>query len=507
MTAPEAYTELKKRIREISILYSTAGVLHWDQEAYMPRKADDHRAEQLAQISRLGHEWFTAPQVGDLLSTIESSELVKEPQSEAAVNCREWRRLYDRETKLPTDFVEEFTRITTKAMGVWAEARKKSEFKLFQPHLEKIIELCRKKADLVGYETEIYDALMDEFEPGSRAADVESAFKGLRTDLVELIAKIKDAPKKPDLGILRKPYDIAKQRVFAQIIAGAIGYDFDSGRIDETVHPCCADLGPNDTRVLTRYYYKDLAEGITGTTHEVGHALYEMSRQTKEHWGTPMGETPSLAIHESQSRTWENIIGRSREFWSYFFPQLQRIFYAELNDVTVDDFYGAMNWVAPSYIRVEADEATYNLHVMLRFELERAIIMGELKVADIPGEWNKRFKNYLGIEVDNDTNGCLQDVHWAHGAFGYFPTYALGNLYAAQIWNRAQKDLPSVLDDFAQGKFDRILTWLRDNIHTQGFRYYSNDLCKRVTGEPLSHKALLDYLYGKYAGIYGISRG
>jgi carboxypeptidase Taq len=295
--------------------------------------------------------------------------------------------------------------------------------------------------------------------------------------------------------------------VFAEILAAAIGYDFDAGRIDETVHPCCNGLGPDDTRILMRYYPDDVGEGITGTTHEAGHALYEMSHSDRTHWGTPMGETPSLAIHESQSRTWENIVGRSREFWGYFFPQLQRIFHQELHGVTAEQFYGAMNWVSPSYIRVEADEATYNLHVMLRFELERAIIKGDLKVADIPGEWNKRFKDYLGIDVDKDSNGCLQDVHWAHGALGYFPTYALGNLYAAQFWMQAQKDLPGIYDDFARGEFKRLLEWLSVNIHKQGFRYYSNELCKKVTGEPLSHKPLLDYMYDKYEGIYGITRG
>lgn len=507
MTAQEAYTELKKRIKEISTLSSTAGVLHWDRESYMPRKADDHRAEQLAQISRLCHEWFTDPRIGELIAAVETSDLVKDPESEAAVNTREWRREYDRETKLPTEFVEEFTRVTSKAMGVWAEARKKSEFKLFEPHLEKIVALCRKKADLIGYEAEVYDALLDEFEPGAKAAEVESAFAGLRTDLVELIGKIKDAPRKPDIRILKRPFDVAKQRVFAELLAAAIGYDFGAGRIDLTVHPCCNDLGPDDTRVLMRYYPDDLGEGITGTTHEVGHALYHMSHSDREHWGTPMGETDSLAIHESQSRTWENIVGRSREFWSYFYPQLQRIFHDELAHVSLDDFYGVMNWVAPSYIRVEADEATYNLHIMLRFELERAIIRGDLKTADIPGEWNERFKHYLGIEVDKDSNGCLQDVHWSLGAIGYFPTYALGNLYAAQFWAQARKDLPGVTDDFAIGKFDRLLGWLSEKIHKQGFKYYSNDLCKRITGKPLSHQPLLDYLYDKYAGVYGISRG
>ncbi len=493
-------------MKEIATLHSTAGVLHWDQESFMPKKGDDHRAEQLAQLDRLSHEWFTDQKIGDLISAVETSDLVSDPLSETAVNTREWRRVYDRETKLPTEFVEEFSRATSKGIGIWAEARKKSDFASFQPQLEKIVELCRRKAELIGYETEIYDALLDEFEPGARSAEVETAFAGLRTDLVELIAKIKDAPRRPDIGILKRPYDVPKQRVFAEILAAAIGYDFEAGRIDETVHPCCNGLGPDDTRILMRYYPDDIGEGITGTTHEAGHALYEMSHSDRTHWGTPMGETPSLAIHESQSRTWENIVGRSREFWGYFFPQLQRIFHQELHGVTAEQFYGAMNWVSPSYIRVEADEATYNLHVMLRFELERAIIKGDLKVADIPGEWNKRFKDYLGIDVDKDSNGCLQDVHWAHGALGYFPTYALGNLYAAQFWMQAQKDLPGIYEDFARGEFKRLLEWLSVNIHKQGFRYYSNDLCKKITGEPLSHKPLLDYLYDKYEGIYGISR-
>ena len=507
MTAQKAYDDLKKRMRETAILSSTGGVLHWDREAYLPRKADDHRAEQLAQIRRLTHEWFTDPQVGEWLATVESSPLVADREAEAAVNVREWRRMYDEDTKLPSEFVQEFTRVTIKATGIWAQARQKADFALFGPTLETIVGLCRRRADYIGYTTEKYDALLNHFEPGARSAEVEKAFAGLRTDLVELVGKIKDAPRKPDIGILRRPWDVAKQRLFSESVAAAMGYNFEAGRFDLTTHPCCNDLGPHDTRILTRYYPGDIAEGLTSAVHEAGHALYEMSRTDKDDWGTPMHETPSLGIHESQSRMWENIVGRSRQFWVYFFPQLQRVFHQETAGVTLDDFYGAMNWVSPSYIRVEADEATYCLHVMLRFELERAIIKGDLEAADIPGEWNKRFKQYLGIEVDNDANGCLQDIHWAHGAFGYFPTYALGNLYAAQFWTKAQKDLPGLTDDFALGKFDRLLVWLRDNIHSRGATYFGAELCERVTGSPLSHKPLLDYLYDKYTDIYGIKRG
>ncbi len=506
MTAQEAYSDLKSRMLENAMLSSTKSVLGWDRRSYMPPQAADHRAEQLAQLNKISHAWFTDPQVGDLLATIEESDLVKDPESEEAVNVREWRRQYDRETKLPSDFVQEFVRTTAKANQVWAEARRKADFEPFRPHLEKIIELCRRKADLLGYETEKYDALMEGFEPGAKAADVEKVFSGLRTDLVELVGKIAEAPKRPDIGILKRHWDIDKQWTFSKQVAEALGYDFGAGRIDETVHPCCNGLGPRDVRILTRFHEGDLSDGLTGTVHETGHALYNLSRPEQPHWGTPMGGTPSLAIHESQSRMWENIVGRSRQFWVYFFPRLQEVFPEATDRVTVDEFYGVMNYVTPSYIRVDADEATYNLHIMLRFELERAIIEGEIEAADVPGEWNSRFEKYLGIKVDNDANGCLQDTHWSDGSFGYFPTYALGNLYAAQFWAQVQKDLPGVMDDFAKGKFDRLLEWLRTNIHEQGFKYYPGDMCKRITGSELSHQPLLDYLYDKYEEIYGIER-
>lgn len=506
MTPQETYTQLKERMSRISLLRSTTAVLYWDQEAYLPPKAFDHRGEQLAQLESLHHEWFTAPEVGEWLAAIEGSELVKDRESEAAVNVREWRRLYDREVKLPRDFVEEFARTTTKSSQVWAEARKKSDFSLFAPQLEKIVELCCRKADLIGYETEAYDVLLDAYEPGTTTAQVVEVFAKLRPELVELIGKIAEAPRKPDFSILRKRYDIAKQRLFCESLAAAQGLDFAQGRIDEATHPSCNGLGPYDTRVLTRYYLDDLAEGITGITHEVGHGLYDVGIDDKSHWGTPMGETASLAIHESLSRMWENIVGRSREYWVYFYPQLQRLFRDELAEVSLDEFYGAMNYVAPSYIRVQADEATYNLHIMLRFELERAMIEGDLKIADIPGEWNRRFKDYFGIEVDNDANGCLQDVHWSHGFHGYFPTYALGNLCSAQFYTQAQADLPGMASEFARGDFSSLLGWLNKNIHSQGFKFFAPEMCERVTGKPLSHEPLIDYLYGKYGEIYGIRR-
>lgn len=506
MAPQDAYKEIVTREQERTKLVTINYLLEWDMETNMPPAAENTRAEQTGLMARLIHERATAPKLGELIAACENTELTKEPKSVTAVNIREWRRSYDRATKLPTEHVEEFSRVTSKAHGAWAKARRQSDFSIFAPHLEKILDLNRKSAEFYGYDTEPYDALMEEYEPGMTAAEVEQVFAGLRKDLVELVGKIADAPKKPDIGLVKRPYDVDRQRLFSQVVAAAFGYDFTAGRLDEVTHPFCTWIGPGDTRICTRYYPNDFAEGLTGVTHETGHALYDMGLPHDEHFGTPMSEPVSLGIHESQSRTWENQVGRSRSFWRYFFPQAQRMFREELDGVSEEDFYAAFNYVTPSYIRVEADEATYNLHIMLRFELERAIFRGEVPVKDIPGEWNARFKDYLGIEVDKDSNGCLQDVHWAMGAMGYFPTYALGNLYAAQFWVQINKDIPDLDNQFASGDFSQLLGWLRKNIHSQAKRYSAPALVERVTGETLSHQPLLDYLYTKYEPIYGIRR-
>ncbi|MBD3401674.1 carboxypeptidase M32, partial [candidate division GN15 bacterium] len=494
MTAKDAYQQLVRHFQETSTLESVNSVLEWDQDTYMPRHGVDHRAEQMSLVARMVHERETDPKINDWLAACEESELVKDPLSVEAVNVREWRYDYDLRTKMPVELVEEITRTTTKARQVWIEARKKRDFAMFAPWLEKNIELNLRKADALGYEDDRYDALLDGFEPHMKTAEVETVFTALRPELVELVARIKDAPRRPDIGIIKQPYDVTKQALFAEMVAQRIGYDFASGRLDITTHPFCAGLGPDDTRICTRWYPEDWAEGLTGTTHETGHALYDMGLD-RTHYGTPMGDAISSGIHESQSRLWENQVGRSRGFWEYFFPVAQGVFREQLGNVSLDDIYGAMNYVTPSYIRVEADEATYNLHIMLRFELERALVSGELKAKDVAGEWNKRFKEYLGIEVDHDANGCLQDVHWSAGYMGYFPTYALGNVYAAQFYAKANEDMPGLQSDFAQGEFTRLLGWLREKIHRQGRRYRAVDLVKEVTGQELSHRPLIDYLY------------
>ena len=502
MTARDTYEKLRAHLKEYSTLDSTSSLAEWDQETYMPAGGGEARTNMLGLLARLTHEMFTDPRVNDWLTECESSELAGGDTVEAA-NIRELRRKYDRQARLPREFVQEEARLTSKAQQVWSQARKKSDFAMFAPYLEKVIAMQREKADLFGFTTEAYDALMDDYEPGATAAEIESVFAGLLPELVSLNARLKDAPRRPDIGIIKRPYDVPKQRIFAETVVAALGYDFDEGRIDEVAHPFCTSFGPGDHRICTRYYPEDLAEGLTGVVHETGHALYDMGLN-REDYGMPTGDATSLGIHESQSRMWENQVGRSRGFWEYFFPQARRIFRESLQGVSLEQFYHAMNYSTPSFIRVEADEATYNLHIMLRFELERAILRGELKTADIPGEWNKRFKEYFGLDVDKDSNGCLQDVHWAIGCIGYFPTYCLGNLYAAQFYAKANGEMPGLESDFARGDFSRLLGWLRKNIHVHGSRYRAADLCLRVTGKPLSHRPLVDYMKAKYEDIYGI---
>lgn len=503
MSAQKAYEELIQRIKEVSLLYSCEAVLGWDERTHMPRGGAAHRADQLGLLSGMAHEKFVDPKIGDLLGELEQSDLVKDSESVPAVNIREIRYQYDKQTKLPKSLVEEITKVTTLAQGEWVTARKNSDFKHFQPWLEKVIGLQKDKADAYGYDGEPYNALLDDYETGATTDEIVEVFTNLRKELVELLGKIKGAPKKPNASIVERDYDVDLQRIFGESVAAAMGYSFNDGRLDITTHPFCTGIGPGDTRITTRYNPKRLNDALFGIMHEAGHGLYEMGINKKDHFGTPMGESTSLGIHESQSRMWENQVGRSRAFWVYFLPQAQRIFKESLGDVKLDEFYGAINDVKPSYIRVEADEATYNLHILLRFELERPLLTGDLKPADVPGEWNSRFKNYFGIEVDKDANGCLQDVHWSAGYVGYFPTYTLGNLYSAQFFAKAMQDMPDLTQQFERGHFAGLRNWLLENIHQHGQRYRANKLVEKVTGKPLSYKPLIEYMTAKYGEIYG----
>jgi carboxypeptidase Taq len=503
MTPTDAYAELVRRSKELGVLNSCAGVLSWDQHTYMPTRGAGLRGEQMAFLASLSHQKFTDPKVGELLAAVEGSDLVKDAESDAAANVRELRRAFDRATKLPESLVAELARVTTQAQQAWEQAKKANDFPTFRPWLEKVVELKRQESDAVGFKDHRYNALIEEYEPGTTVAELKELFAGLTRRLVPLIRAIADSPTKPDRAILEREYPVDRQRIFAESAAAAFGFDFAAGRLDTTAHPFCSGFGPGDCRITTRYNPRFFSESFFGVLHETGHALYEQNLPA-EHFGTPVGVACSLGIHESQSRLWENQVGRGRPFWDHFFPRLKQTFPAALAGVAPDAFYLAINDVRPSLIRVEADEATYNLHIALRFEMELALLSGDLTVAELPGAWNDRFAALFGLSVPDDARGCLQDIHWSFGGIGYFPTYTLGNLYAAQFMSAAKRDLgaDALTEDFRRGEFGRLKDWLVKTIHRHGQRYRAGELCRRATGEPLSPEPLLLYLNEKYGTVY-----
>jgi carboxypeptidase Taq len=503
MNPTTAYRELIDRFREYRLLDSIGAIASWDQHTYMPPKGAGHRAEQMGYLAKLGHEKLTAPRIDELLGQLEGTPLVKDAESAEAVNVREIRRAHDRAVKVPGKLVEEIARTVSQAQGIWAQARKDDQFPAFAPWLDKIVTLKREEAKAVGYKESPYDALLDEYEPGATAAQVTRVFAELRADLIPLVAAIAAAPKKPRADVLTREFPVDRQHIFGQAAAAAIGFDFQAGRLDTTVHPFCSGIGPGDCRLTTRYQARELNQGLFGILHEAGHGIYEQGLDPA-HFGTPMGSAASLGIHESQSRLWENQVGRSRPFWEHFLPRLRQTFPGTLDDIGLDDFVFAVNRVEKSFIRVEADEATYNMHIILRFELEQALICGDLKPADVPGAWNEKFRRMLDLTPPSDAQGCLQDIHWSMGGLGYFPTYTLGNLYAAQFMQQARADLGDLDADFRRGDFARLKGWLNAKIHRPGQQLRPGELCRRVTGQPLSHEPLIAYLRKKYEPFYGI---
>ena len=503
MTASDAYAELIRRTKEAAVLGSCGAVLGWDERVNMPRNGSAFRGDQMALLARMTHEMSTAPQVGEALAAVEGSELVRDPAADAAVNVREIRRGYDRAVKLPKELVEELARVTTRAQQAWQEARQANDFPAFRPWLEKVVKLKREEAQAVGYTAHPYDALLDEYEPGATAAEIKQVFAGLSAELVPLIAAIRQSPRKPKTEILHRDFPTDLQKVIGTAAAAAIGFDFSAGRLDKTTHPFCSAIGPGDCRITTRYNPRFFNESFFGILHEAGHGIYEQGLDA-EQFGAPLGSFCSLGIHESQSRLWENQVGRGRSFWQHWFPRGRQVFLDSLHDVNFDDFFFAINEVKPSFIRVEADEATYNLHIILRFELELGLLSGDLPPGDVPGAWGEKFKKMFDLTPPDDQQGCLQDIHWSMGGIGYFPTYTLGNLYAAQFMAQARQDLPGLEDDFKHGDYSRLKIWLNEKIHRHGRRWRANDLCERITGKPLGHGAQIQYLREKYAPLYGI---
>lgn len=498
----ELYDELISEWRKGTLLASCSAQLSWDEQTYLPPGGVPHRAEQMSLLAGLVHERFTAPRLGELIGELEQKNDLGDADGPRRANLREARRRYDRATKLPKKLVEEISRVTSLAQHNWIEARKKSHFETFRPWLQQVVALKREEAAALGSGSGVaYDALLDDYEPGAKTADVARVFAGLRKDLVPLVQAIHQAKTRPNPEILTRRYPKDAQRSFATGAATAIGFRFDEGRLDESAHPFCTGIGPGDCRLTTRYDEHHFPGAFFGVLHEAGHGIYEqgLDRST---YGTPIGDAASLGVHESQSRMWENFVGRSRAFWTHFYPKAQTTFPEALGGVGRDDFYGAVNDVRPSFIRVEADEVTYNLHIMIRFELEQRLIGGDLQPADVPAAWNKAYAESLGITPPNDAQGCLQDVHWSAGLLGYFPTYALGNMYAAQLFEAARRSLGDLDALFAKGDFTPLREWLNTNVHRYGRQYLPSRLVERITGEPLSHRPLVTHLKTKFESIY-----
>ena len=468
----------------------------------MPPKGSEFRGRQLALLAGLRHERATSPRIGELLAVLEGSALVAEADSGPAAVVRELRRRYDRAVKLPRALVEELARTTSAAHPEWAASRKEDNYARFRPWLEKILLLKREQAQALANGGPLYDALLDEYEPGARSADLAALFTDLGPGLTSLSRAITASGKQTPADLLRKPASPEKQRLFSETVAAAIGFDFDAGRLDTSAHPFCCGIGPGDVRLTTRFRADDLGDALFSTLHEAGHGMYEQGLDPEQH-GTPLGEAVSLGVHESQSRLWENLVGRSRPFWDHFFPLARSLFREALAGMSYDTFFRAINRVAPSLIRTQADEVTYNLHVLVRFELEQALLSGDLKPADLPGAWTAAYQKHLGVTPTSDADGCLQDVHWSSGLFGYFPTYTLGNVFAAQLFAAAREKLGDLDSAFRRGDFTGLLGWLRTHIHRHGQRYPATELIRRATGQPVSSKPLLEGLRRKYGELFG----
>ncbi|MCH9703389.1 MAG: carboxypeptidase M32 [Chlamydiae bacterium] len=483
MSTFEAIWEQGKRIARFE---GVQHLLEWDQETYMPKGSAQSRADQIEQMASLIHKEKTDPRFVERLNEIDVKSL--EPWQQAAV--REWREDLRKALALPNDFVKAFAKLSAESLVAWQSARKESDFKSFAPYLSQIFEMCREQAELLCYEESPYDALMDLYEPGMTVSKIAPLFKTLGDEISALLPQIPEV----DNSCLNRQFDEKRQLDFGNLLLEAMGYNLECGRLDLSAHPFSTSMHPTDSRVTTRMTEHSFFDHLSAVLHEGGHGLYEMQLD-KERFGTPIGEARSLGIHESQSRTWETFVGQSRPFWEHFFPLLKKSYDLDLD---LDTFYRAINRVKPSFIRVEADEVTYCLHVILRFELERALIEGDLQVADLPAAWNEKMKKLLGVVPQTDLQGCLQDIHWSMGAVGYFPTYALGTVYAAQFFEAMTKQFPNWEQRLAKGELHFIRDWQKEKIHKWGRTYSSAELVTAATGRDLEATPYLTYLKGKY---------
>jgi carboxypeptidase Taq len=496
-TSQDLYTDYTARMQKIADVKYAAAVLQWDQETYLPPKGAAFRGQQLATLSEIAHEWLTAPSLGNLLEELNTrSDLGEDQQRNVQLSLED----YNKQKKFTPAFIRLMSETTSRSFHSWIQARNANSFALFREDLEKLVQLKRQEADLAGYEHHPYNALLDQFEKGATTTMLDRVFAEVRQPLKDLLDRIGGRPQVED-DFLRRHYPKQQQWDFGMGLIAQMGFDFEAGRQDLSEHPFTTNFSNQDVRITTRVDENDFNHMTWSCIHETGHALYEQGLPT-EYYGLPLGEYASLSIHESQSRLWENHIGRSRSWWQSIYPRLQTTFPDQLKEISLDRFYKGINKAGASLIRTEADEVSYHFHVMIRYELEKSLIEGTLSVADIPAFWNEKYAAWLGVTVPDDKRGCLQDVHWSHGSFGYFPTYSLGSFYAAQLFAAADSQDNTLSQAIGAGNTAPLLQWLRGHIHRYGRRYTSEELCRQATGKELDIKFFLTYLLDKYDNIY-----
>lgn len=492
--------EVKNHIKTITLLSHAEGLIYWDMRVGMPKKAIDSRTEVVGYLSLEIFNLKTSPKIGEWLRYFEDKmESLSDIDKKIIAKLK---KCYDKYIKIPADRNKEYTMLCSKSEAYWEQAKDNNDFEGFKAYLKKIIDFQKEFVGYLGYEGNIYNTLLNDYEDGLTVEKVDKIFSQLRDGIVELLNKIKNSNVEIDDSFFKKCFSIKDQDEFGKFVLEKIGYDFEAGRLDTTVHPFTCNMGNKDVRITTNYDEHDFRSALFSNIHEGGHGIYEQNISDALQY-TGLEEGASMGVHESQSRYYENILGRSKAFWSYFYPEAKKRF-AQFQNITLDEFYKAINKVTPSLIRIEADELTYSLHIIIRYELERALLNDEITVDELPAEWNKKYKEYLGIEPANNSEGVLQDVHWSGGLIGYFPSYALGNVYGAQFLNKMKKDIPNYDEEVRNGNFSIIKKWLKENIHEYGSIFTPAELVLKVTGEELNPKYFLEYLNKKYSEIYNL---
>ena len=494
----DLYQQYVKTLKKLADVEYSIALLHWDKEVNLPPKGAVFRSQQIATLSGIAHELFTDQKFGSLLDELNASK--KELGSVEAKNVELSLKDYRKKQKYSTEFVIKSSKAASEAYHAWIKAREKNDYNFFKDALAQLVEIKREESSLLGYQNHPYNALLDQYEADCTVGFLDALFSDVKVKLLELVSRIRSKNQVDD-GFLKKHYDRDKQWNFGLEVLRNMGYDFEAGRQDLSAHPFTINFSPQDVRVTTRVDENNFGSMTWSCIHEGGHALYEQGLPSDQ-YGLPSGRYISLGIHESQSRLWENNVGRSLPYWKAHYPKLQLLFPKNLKSVSLTDFYKGINKIQASPIRTESDELHYHFHIMIRYEIEKGLIEGSIQTDNLDRHWNEQYQQYLGLEITDDNSGILQDIHWSHGSIGYFPTYSLGSFYAAQFFTQAEKDIPGLITNIEAGKTQALLDWLRQHIHRHGKQYNADELCRKITGKPLDFQTFLDYAEKKFAFIY-----